>query len=142
MRPNAARAITRRPLFFLQTRSVRLNGSVEGRCYRHRCTGPNRFQIQTSDSEWAECPAGGAIQVTNMSGFWFFCWFISHSTITIPPSLPPQIEGYDGTVFCPDRRLCLRGDLPPPSEDASAFPAAITGQVRLGAACTFCQHHQ
>ncbi|CAK6952981.1 ciliated left-right organizer metallopeptidase [Scomber scombrus] len=40
------------------------SSSVEGRCYRHRCTGPNRYQIQVSGSEWMDCPAGGTIQVT------------------------------------------------------------------------------
>lgn len=40
------------------------SNSVEGRCYRHRCTGPNRYQIKVSGSEWVDCPAGGTIQVT------------------------------------------------------------------------------
>ncbi|XP_070711116.1 ciliated left-right organizer metallopeptidase [Pempheris klunzingeri] len=69
---------------------------VEGRCYRHRCTGPNRFQIQASGSEWVDCPAGGAI----------------------------QIKGYQGLVSCPDRRLCLYTDIVPPSHDVSALPAS------------------
>eukprot|EP00064_Thunnus_orientalis_P020868 superscaffoldBa00006000_g21019 len=38
------------------------SSSAEGRCYRHRCTGPNRYQIQVSGSEWVDCPAGGSIQ--------------------------------------------------------------------------------
>ncbi|XP_042071064.1 LOW QUALITY PROTEIN: leishmanolysin-like peptidase 2 [Haplochromis burtoni] len=40
-----------------------VSSSVEGRCYRHRCTGPNRYQIQVFGSEWVDCPAGGNIQV-------------------------------------------------------------------------------
>ncbi|KAM9826896.1 ciliated left-right organizer metallopeptidase [Neosynchiropus ocellatus] len=50
-----------------------------GRCYRHRCTGPNEYQIQVSGADWVACPAGEAVQV----------------------------RGYEGSVSCPDRRLCL-----------------------------------
>ncbi|XP_028331032.1 leishmanolysin-like peptidase 2 [Gouania willdenowi] len=57
---------------------VMSNVSVDGRCYRHRCTGPNKYQIQVSGSGWEDCPAGGSI----------------------------QIKGYKGLVFCPDSRLC------------------------------------
>nr|XP_029137857.1 leishmanolysin-like peptidase 2 [Labrus bergylta] len=71
--------------------------TVEGRCYRHRCTGPNRYQIHVSGSEWVECPAGGSI----------------------------QIEGYQGSVSCPDRRLCLYSDITPPSDAVDTFPASI-----------------
>ncbi|XP_066537861.1 ciliated left-right organizer metallopeptidase [Hoplias malabaricus] len=52
--------------------------SVAGRCYRHRCTGRNRYQIQLKGSDWLHCPAGGSIEVT----------------------------GYRGAVYCPDKRLC------------------------------------
>ncbi|XP_060888031.1 ciliated left-right organizer metallopeptidase [Labrus mixtus] len=72
--------------------------TVEGRCYRHRCTGPNRYQIHVSGSEWVECPAGGSI----------------------------QIEGYQGSVSCPDRRLCLYSDITPPSDAVDTFPASVT----------------
>ncbi|XP_031707198.1 leishmanolysin-like peptidase 2 [Anarrhichthys ocellatus] len=74
------------------------SSSVEGRCYRHRCTGPNRYQIQVSGSEWVDCPAGGTI----------------------------QIKGYQGLVHCPDRRLCLYADVTPPPDDVGTFPASIT----------------
>ncbi|XP_062300434.1 ciliated left-right organizer metallopeptidase [Scomber scombrus] len=72
------------------------SSSVEGRCYRHRCTGPNRYQIQVSGTEWMDCPAGGTI----------------------------QIKGYQGSVFCPDR-FCLYADVTP-SHDVNTFPASIT----------------
>ncbi|XP_076581619.1 ciliated left-right organizer metallopeptidase [Chaetodon auriga] len=74
------------------------NSSVEGRCYRHRCAGLNRYQIQVSGSEWVDCPAGGTTQIT----------------------------GYQGLVSCPDRRLCLYADVAPSSDDVSTFPASIT----------------
>lgn len=48
---------------FYQGNAVRISGSAEGRCYRHRCSGLNRYQIQVSGSEWVDCPAGGAVQV-------------------------------------------------------------------------------
>ncbi|XP_029696559.1 leishmanolysin-like peptidase 2 isoform X3 [Takifugu rubripes] len=86
-----------------KTQTVWLNSTVEGRCYRHRCTGPNRYQVQVFGSGWVDCPAGGAIQV----------------------------DGYHGAVFCPDGRLCQRSAPPPPSENASTFPASITRQVGL-----------
>ncbi|XP_027894280.1 leishmanolysin-like peptidase 2 [Xiphophorus couchianus] len=68
------------------------SSSAEGRCYRHRCSGPNRYQIQVSGSEWVDCPAGGAVQV----------------------------KGYRGEVFCPDRRLCLYPDVSPPIDRNSS----------------------
>ncbi|KAM4536280.1 ciliated left-right organizer metallopeptidase [Odontesthes bonariensis] len=71
-----------------QSDLVPFSSSVEGRCYRYRCTGPNRYQIQVSGSEWADCPAGGTT----------------------------EIKGYHGSVFCPDRRLCLYPDVTPPLE--------------------------
>ncbi|KAM8746575.1 ciliated left-right organizer metallopeptidase [Acanthopagrus schlegelii] len=74
------------------------NSSAEGRCYRHRCAGPNRYQIQVSGSEWVDCPAGGTT----------------------------QIRGYQGLVSCPDRRLCLHADITPPPDDVIPFPASIT----------------
>ncbi|KAG8006106.1 Leishmanolysin-like peptidase [Nibea albiflora] len=76
-------------------------GSAEGRCYRHRCAGPNRYQIKVSGSEWVDCPAGGTIQV----------------------------KGYRGLVSCPDRRLCLYPDVAPPSDDV--FPASISDQTSV-----------
>ncbi|XP_038126259.1 leishmanolysin-like peptidase 2 isoform X2 [Cyprinodon tularosa] len=75
-----------------QGSTVRISSSAEGRCYKHRCSGLNRYQIQVSGSEWMDCPAGGAI----------------------------QIEGYQGEVFCPDRRLCLYPDVSPPVEDGNS----------------------
>lgn len=43
--------------------------------------------------------------------------------------LPPQIEGYQGLVSCPDKRLCLYADVKPPSGDVTTFPASITRQA-------------
>uniref|UniRef100_A0AAZ3PM81 Leishmanolysin-like peptidase n=1 Tax=Oncorhynchus tshawytscha TaxID=74940 RepID=A0AAZ3PM81_ONCTS len=57
--------------------------SVVGRCYRHRCTGLNRYQIQVSGSDWLDCPVGSTIEVT----------------------------GYRGLVACPDKRLCYYPDI-------------------------------
>ncbi|TKS92945.1 Leishmanolysin-like peptidase [Collichthys lucidus] len=79
------------------------SNSVEGRCYRHRCTGANRYQIKVSGSEWVDCPAGGTIQV----------------------------NGYQGLVSCPDRRLCLYPDIAPPDSGETqtwsllCIPAAV-----------------
>ncbi|XP_056299251.1 ciliated left-right organizer metallopeptidase [Pseudoliparis swirei] len=75
-----------------------LRSSVEGRCYRHRCTGLNRYQIQVSGCEWVDCPAGGAI----------------------------QMKGHRGSVRCPDRRLCLHADVAPPPGDVGPLPASLT----------------
>ncbi|KAI3376346.1 hypothetical protein L3Q82_016829 [Scortum barcoo] len=83
------------------SQSFLYSSSAEGRCYRHRCTGPNRYQVQVFGSEWVDCPAGGTI----------------------------QIKRYLGLVSCPDRRLCLYADIMPPSEDVNTFPAAVTRQV-------------
>lgn len=44
-----------------------VDGSVEGRCYRHNCTGPNSYQIQVWGSAWVDCPAGGATEVPKKS---------------------------------------------------------------------------
>ncbi|KAM4714741.1 ciliated left-right organizer metallopeptidase [Anableps anableps] len=77
---------------------VQINSSAEGRCYRHRCSGPNRYQIQVSGSEWVDCPAGGVV----------------------------QIKGYGGEVFCPDRRLCLYPDIAPPVEDRNPASGGTT----------------
>ncbi|XP_061664753.1 ciliated left-right organizer metallopeptidase [Syngnathoides biaculeatus] len=71
--------------------------TVTGRCYRHRCTGPNSYQVQVLGSDWVDCPAGGSI----------------------------QIRGYQGSVFCPDKRLCLDSDGGLPSEADEVF---ATGQ--------------
>ncbi|KAM6909444.1 ciliated left-right organizer metallopeptidase [Xenentodon cancila] len=81
-----------------QGNSLPMNSSMEGRCYRHTCTGLNRYQIQVSGSGWVDCPAGSTIQV----------------------------KGYQGAVLCPDRRLCLYSDVIPPSEDDSPLPACNT----------------
>ncbi|KAM9425718.1 ciliated left-right organizer metallopeptidase [Pholidichthys leucotaenia] len=81
-----------------QSGSVVASSSVEGRCYRHRCTGQNRYQIQVSESGWVDCPAGGTIQVA----------------------------GYQGLVFCQDRRLCLFPDVTPPSDDVGSCPPSVT----------------
>ncbi|XP_068443878.1 ciliated left-right organizer metallopeptidase [Clinocottus analis] len=79
------------------------SSSVGGRCYRHRCTGPNRYQIQVSGSEWVDCPAGGTT----------------------------RIKEHRGLVHCPDKRLCLYADVTPPSDHVGTFPAPIARQVRL-----------
>ncbi|XP_026018022.1 leishmanolysin-like peptidase [Astatotilapia calliptera] len=82
-----------------------VSSSVEGRCYRHRCTGPNRYQIQVFGSEWVDCPAGGNI----------------------------QINGHNGAVFCPDRRLCLYPDVTPPLDDVRTLPACIRCEISTSA---------
>ncbi|XP_020346338.2 leishmanolysin-like peptidase 2 [Oncorhynchus kisutch] len=63
--------------------SLSVSDSVVGRCYRHRCTGLNRYQIQVSGSDWLDCPVGSTIVVT----------------------------GYWGLVACPDKRLCYYPDI-------------------------------
>ncbi|XP_078792764.1 ciliated left-right organizer metallopeptidase [Oryzias latipes] len=80
---------------------VRTNSSIVGRCYRHRCTGTNRYQIQVSGSTWVDCPAGGAV----------------------------QIKGYHGSVFCPDKRICVYPDVSPPLKDNSTPSSFIKWQV-------------
>ncbi|XP_026791802.3 ciliated left-right organizer metallopeptidase isoform X1 [Pangasianodon hypophthalmus] len=101
------------------------NASVTGRCYRHRCTGKNRYQIQVMGSDWLDCPPGRSIKVF----------------------------GYRGAVFCPDKRLChyhdtaplssLHKPLPslllltaPPSRDQSLTQRPITG-LKFDAALPF-----
>eukprot|EP00063_Salmo_salar_P069787 XP_014044622.1 PREDICTED: leishmanolysin homolog [Salmo salar] len=42
--------------------SLSVSDSVVGRCYRHRCTGLNRYQILVSGSDWLDCPVGSTIQ--------------------------------------------------------------------------------
>ncbi len=37
---------------------------VAGHCYRRRCTGINKYQIQVMDSDWLDCPAGKSIAVS------------------------------------------------------------------------------
>ncbi|XP_056318669.1 ciliated left-right organizer metallopeptidase [Danio aesculapii] len=59
---------------------------VSGHCYRHRCAGINKYQIQVKDSDWMDCPAGSSIEV----------------------------PGYQGLIFCPKNRLCKYSDLAPP----------------------------
>ncbi|XP_030017452.1 leishmanolysin-like peptidase 2 [Sphaeramia orbicularis] len=81
-----------------QNPSLLLNSSMEGRCYRHRCVGFNKYQIQVSGSEWVDCPSGDTV----------------------------QINGYQGYVLCPDKRLCLFHDAVPPSRVVSPSPASIT----------------
>ncbi|RVE60420.1 hypothetical protein OJAV_G00181010 [Oryzias javanicus] len=71
--------------------------STVGRCYRHRCTGTNRYQIQVSGSRWVDCPAGGAV----------------------------QIKGYRGSVFCPDKRVCVYPDVFPPLKDDNSSSSFI-----------------
>ncbi|AWO97488.1 putative leishmanolysin-like peptidase [Scophthalmus maximus] len=36
------------------------------------------------------------------------------------------MKGYQGSVFCPDRRLCLYPDITPPSDDVNTLPASYT----------------
>ncbi|XP_073692740.1 ciliated left-right organizer metallopeptidase [Garra rufa] len=61
--------------------------AMAGHCYRHRCTGMNEYQIQVKDSDWLDCPAGMSIEVS----------------------------GYQGFIFCPDKRICKYSDLAPPT---------------------------
>ncbi|XP_051510842.1 ciliated left-right organizer metallopeptidase [Myxocyprinus asiaticus] len=74
------------------------NASVAGHCYRHRCTGKNKYEIQVIDSDWLGCPAGKSIEVS----------------------------GYQGLIFCPDKRLCKYNDLSPPTsrQHANVLPNA------------------
>ncbi|KAL4623603.1 leishmanolysin-like peptidase [Arapaima gigas] len=67
--------------------SLSPGGSVQGRCYRHRCTGLNRYQLQVLGSDWVDCPAGTSIQVS----------------------------GYRGSVLCPDNILCRHSQVAPPT---------------------------
>ncbi|KAK2913623.1 hypothetical protein Q8A67_002022 [Cirrhinus molitorella] len=65
---------------------------VAGHCYRHRCTGINKYQIQVMDSDWLDCQAGKSIEVS----------------------------GYQGFIFCPDNRICKYSDLLPPTSRQKA----------------------
>ncbi|XP_068098131.1 ciliated left-right organizer metallopeptidase isoform X2 [Hyperolius riggenbachi] len=83
---------------------------VRGRCYLHRCLGPNTYQVKVQGSQWTDCPAGDWIHV----------------------------PGFDGVVLCPDGRLCLEFDQPPlqgsvPSKvPASIIPSAATSlEIRV-----------
>ncbi|XP_043100761.1 leishmanolysin-like peptidase 2 [Puntigrus tetrazona] len=67
--------------------NVTASAAVAGHCYRHRCTGINKYQIQVMDSDWLDCPAGKSIEVS----------------------------GYQGFIFCPDNRICKYSDLTPPT---------------------------
>nr|XP_057921917.1 ciliated left-right organizer metallopeptidase [Doryrhamphus excisus] len=73
---------------------------VTGRCYRHRCTGVNGYQIKVLDTDWLDCPAGSSI----------------------------QIRGYQGSVFCPDKRLCLYSDVAPPNQPENISVFITRGQ--------------
>ncbi|XP_067117222.1 ciliated left-right organizer metallopeptidase [Osmerus mordax] len=73
--------------------SLPVGDSTVGRCYRHRCTGLNTFQVQVSGAGWMDCPAGGA----------------------------SKIPGYQGLVFCPEGRLCQYSDhIPVATADPSS----------------------
>lgn len=111
---------------------------MEGRCYRHRCTGPNRYQIQTSDSGWVDCPAGGAIQVTNVSGlFWWSVSKQNHLVLfllrwkatTAPFSAPTEDCAYAGICPLP---LKTPPPFPPPSRGKLCFRRPARG---LSATC-------
>ncbi|XP_047668344.1 leishmanolysin-like peptidase 2 [Tachysurus fulvidraco] len=73
------------------------NASLSGRCYRHRCTERNRYQIQVMGSDWLDCPPGKSIQVF----------------------------GYRGEVFCPDKRLCHYYDIVPPTLLHKPLPSLL-----------------
>ncbi|XP_059378118.1 ciliated left-right organizer metallopeptidase isoform X2 [Carassius carassius] len=66
--------------------NVTTSAPVAGHCYRHRCTGINKYQIRVMDSDWLDCPAGKRIEVS----------------------------GYQGLISCPDNRICKYSDLAPP----------------------------
>ncbi|XP_018411600.1 PREDICTED: leishmanolysin-like [Nanorana parkeri] len=69
---------------------------VKGRCYLHRCLGPNTFHIKVQGSEWTDCPAGEWINVA----------------------------GFDGVLLCPDGRLCLGLEKPLlPTSTSTSTPA-------------------
>ncbi|XP_072271230.1 ciliated left-right organizer metallopeptidase [Pyxicephalus adspersus] len=72
---------------------------VKGRCYLHRCLGPNTFQVKVQGSEWTDCPAGEWI----------------------------HMPGFDGVLLCPDGRLCLGLEKPPlpPSTSATTLTSSI-----------------
>ncbi|XP_068612190.1 ciliated left-right organizer metallopeptidase [Brachionichthys hirsutus] len=92
-----------------QSRLLLPSGSVAGRCYRHRCLGQNRYQIQVSGAGWVDCPAGGST----------------------------RIKGFRGEVSCPHRRLCLYPDVSPPSDYLNAFSPSMTRQADALTATSF-----
>ncbi|KAL3857315.1 hypothetical protein ACJMK2_011994 [Sinanodonta woodiana] len=49
------------------TNSLVMN-KLEGRCYRHRCIGPEMLQIKVADSEWIDCPEKSHISVPGYLG--------------------------------------------------------------------------
>uniref|UniRef100_A0AAZ1X1A7 Leishmanolysin-like peptidase n=1 Tax=Oreochromis aureus TaxID=47969 RepID=A0AAZ1X1A7_OREAU len=105
-----------------------LSPSVEGRCYRHRCTGPNRYQIQVSGSEWVDCPAGGNIQ----------CYvFLDDNIYVILTSLflcsEISTSAHDGT-WSP-----LRPPTDPPVPTALCFTAAACLLAALMVSCRKCR---
>nr|XP_021333818.1 leishmanolysin-like peptidase [Danio rerio]A0A1D5NSK0.2 RecName: Full=Ciliated left-right organizer metallopeptidase; AltName: Full=Leishmanolysin-like peptidase 2; Flags: Precursor [Danio rerio] len=79
---------------------------VSGHCYRHRCTGINKYHIQVKDSDWMDCPAGTSIEVS----------------------------GYQGFIFCPENRLCKYSDLAPPTstQRTESLFSDTTAQSDLG----------
>ncbi|XP_018601946.1 leishmanolysin-like peptidase 2 [Scleropages formosus] len=88
--------------------SLSPSGSAEGRCYRHRCTGLNQYQVQVFDSHWMDCPAGTSIQVL----------------------------GYTGSILCPHETLCHHSHvtaptsyeaLPPPGPPTSGGSSSQRG---------------
>lgn len=58
-------------------------------------------------------------------------FFLTLVVLPLSGILPPQIEGYQGSVSCPDRRLCLYADAAPPPNDVNASHASVTRRVRL-----------
>ncbi|KAJ8344682.1 hypothetical protein SKAU_G00288750 [Synaphobranchus kaupii] len=95
--------------------SPSLSVRVVGRCYKHRCTGLNQYQIHVSSSDWVDCPAGVAIQV----------------------------PGYRGLVLCPDRRLCRHSQSDPPTNNqAPPLPPGPTpSSSPIESAQSFTRHH-
>ncbi|KAF5891159.1 low-density lipoprotein receptor-related protein 10, partial [Clarias magur] len=80
-----------------------LNASLSGRCYRHRCTGRNKYQIKVRGSDWLNCPPGRSIKVF----------------------------GYRGAVFCPDKRLCHYQDITPPTSLRKPLPTILNFTTSL-----------
>lgn len=50
-----------------------------------------------------------------------------------------QIKGYQGLVFCPDRRFCLYPDVTPPLEDSEPLPARDSRWKELHFVTASCQ---
>ncbi|KAM9330744.1 ciliated left-right organizer metallopeptidase [Gastrophryne carolinensis] len=74
------------------------NKKVKGRCYLHRCLGPNTFQVRVQGSEWTDCPAGEWI----------------------------KIAAFNGMMLCPDGRLCMESEPPrPPTITSPTTPSII-----------------